>query len=187
MRKVLPVIMVGAALLAACGTSEPAPQASATVASAPWQVVDCSGAVANQPSQVSEGQLGTDDVQVADVRGVPFVSVKADPAPVSALQVVDVIEGDGAEVQPGSTVAVHYCGIDLNTAALFDSSFSRGAPATFSLAKVVPGFAQGLVGMKTGGQRLLVIPPDLAYGASPPPGMAPNATLIFVVDMVATQ
>ena len=102
---------------------------------------------------------------------------------------MDIIEGTGTPVAAGGTVAVQYCGVDLSTAALFDSSYQRGAPATFSLDQVIPGFSQGLVGMKTGGQRLLVIPGALAYGSNPPSGagIAPDAALIFVVDMVATQ
>ncbi len=70
----------------------------------------------------------------------------------------------------------------------FDSSWSRGQPASFPLNGVVPGFAQGIVGMKVGGRREIVIPPALGYGAmGQAPAVAPNETLVFVVDLLAIQ
>ena len=83
---------------------------------------------------------------------------------------------------------MQYVGNSWSTGVQFDSSWDRGAePFTFPLGagQVIAGWDQGVAGMKEGGRRLLVIPPDLAYGAqSPSPDIAPNETLVFVVDLV---
>ena len=85
-------------------------------------------------------------------------------------------------------MTVHYVGCGQQSAKQFDSSWDTGKPATFALNEVIPGWSQGLVGMKTGGRRTLVIPGNLAYGASPPDSsIAPNETLVFVVDLVSVQ
>ncbi len=85
---------------------------------------------------------------------------------------------------------MQYVGNSWSTGEQFDSSWDRGSePFTFPLGggQVIPGWDQGVAGMKEGGRRLLVIPPELAYGAqSPSPDIAPNETLIFVVDLVKT-
>jgi peptidylprolyl isomerase len=85
-------------------------------------------------------------------------------------------------------VSVQYVGNSWSTGAQFDASWDRGGePFEFPLGagRVIPGWDQGVAGMKRGGRRLLVIPPDLAYGSASPPGsgIAPNETLIFVVDL----
>jgi peptidylprolyl isomerase len=83
---------------------------------------------------------------------------------------------------------VQYVGSDYTNGKDFDSSWSRGQPASFALSGVVPGFAQGIVGMKVGGRREIVIPPALGYGADgQPPAVGPNETLVFVVDLLAIQ
>ena len=98
------------------------------------------------------------------------------------LLVVDEVEGTGAEVVPGATVTVHYAGVDASTGTEFDSSWSRGTPATFPLDQVITGWSDGMVGMKEGGRRTLVIPPDLGYGNG---GPAPGEYLVFTVDLVS--
>lgn len=115
-------------------------------------------------------------------------SVSMPPAPVKELQQTDVKVGDGAEVKAGDTVTVNYVGWSCSTGKQFDSSFDRGEPATFALDQVIKGWGQGMVGMKVGGERVLIIPPDLAYGASPPQGsgIATNETLAFVIDLENT-
>ncbi len=113
-------------------------------------------------------------------RGAPELEA-CDPADGEML-VVDEIEGSGAEVAPGATVTVQYAGVDASTGTEFDSSWSRGEPATFPLDQVIPGWSEGMVGMKEGGRRTLVIPPDLGYGDS---GPAPGDYLVFTVDLVS--
>ncbi len=102
------------------------------------------------------------------------------------LVITDDVVGSGDEVTPGATVSAHYVGVSASTGAQFDASWDRGAPISFPLDGVIRGWSEGLVGMKVGGRRTLVIPGDMAYGANPPPGagIAPNETLVFTVDLV---
>lgn len=118
--------------------------------------------------------------------GAPDVPVKEGPPPAELL-IEDLKVGDGEEVAEGASVTIHYIGVACSTGAIFDSSYSTGAPATFSLSGLIPGWQQGIPGMKVGGQRLLGIPPELAYGPEPqPPHIGANETLWFVVDVVGT-
>src|SRR6476661_7980898 len=104
------------------------------------------------------------------------------PGP-SKLEITDELVGKGAEAKTGSTVKVHYTGT-LMSGKKFDSSRDRGDPFEFTLGagSVIKGWDQGVVGMKVGGKRKLVIPPELAYGERGFPGaIPPNSTLIFEV------
>jgi peptidylprolyl isomerase len=107
--------------------------------------------------------------------------------PPTELQSVDVVKGKGEKAKAGDTVSVQYVGNSWSTGTQFDASWDRGTePFTFPLGagQVIPGWDQGVAGMKEGGRRLLVIPPDLAYGdQSPSPDIGPGETLIFVVDL----
>jgi peptidylprolyl isomerase len=108
--------------------------------------------------------------------------------PPKNLEITDVWEGDGAVAKAGDTVAVHYVGVAYSTGEEFDASWNRGEPLQFRLGvgQVIAGWDQGVQGMKVGGRRQLIIPPDLAYGDSGAPGaIAPGATLIFVCDLVS--
>jgi len=116
---------------------------------------------------------------------IPTVTVPDSPA--TELGIKDLKVGDGAEAKPGDTVTVNYIGVGQQSKKTFDSSYGRG-PATFRLDQVIPGWTNGIPGMKVGGRRELVIPGDMAYGANPPfPDIAPNETLVFVVDLLAVQ
>jgi peptidylprolyl isomerase len=109
--------------------------------------------------------------------------------PPENLEVTDVWEGDGAVAKAGDTVEVHYVGVAYSTGEEFDASWNRGEPLQFRLGagQVIAGWDQGVQGMKVGGRRQLVIPPDLAYGDRGAPGaIAPGETLIFVCDLVST-
>ena len=104
------------------------------------------------------------------------------------LVVEDVLVGDGDEATKGSKVAVHYVGVSFSTGEEFDASWNRGQPFKFQLGKgsVIKGWDQGLVGIKPGGRRELIIPPKLGYGATGrPPSIPPNATLVFIVDALS--
>lgn len=105
---------------------------------------------------------------------------------VTELVITDEVEGSGDEVTSGATVTAHYVGVSASTGSQFDASWDRGAPISFPLDGVIRGWSEGLLGMKVGGRRTLVIPGDMAYGANPPPGagIAPNETLVFTVDLV---
>ena len=104
----------------------------------------------------------------------------------AAQRVTDEVVGTGDEVTAGATVTAHYVGVSASTGSQFDASWDRGAPISFPLDGVIRGWSEGLLGMRVGGRRTLVIPGDMAYGANPPPGagIAPNETLVFTVDMV---
>ena len=107
--------------------------------------------------------------------------------PPQELEVVDLTEGSGKEVTVGSTAVVHYVGVSFSTGEEFDSSWNRGEPFAFPLGAgaVIAGWDRGVAGMRVGGRRQLVIPPDLAYGdRGAGAAIAPGETLIFVVDLV---
>jgi peptidylprolyl isomerase len=116
--------------------------------------------------------------------GAPYVPVHVGPPP-TQLVTEELRAGTGPAVQPGDTVTVNYIGVSCSTGKIFDSSYGRGTTATFPLANVIPGWQQGIPGMQIGGQRLLGIPSDLAYGAAGRPGIAPNESLWFVVELVS--
>ena len=104
----------------------------------------------------------------------------------SGLQVADLEEGDGAEVEAGQPVTIHYTGW-LTDGTRFDSSYNRGEPFTFvpGSGQMIPGVDEGVVGMREGGRRQLIIPPELAYGAQGAGDVIPpNATLIFLIEVV---
>jgi peptidylprolyl isomerase len=121
-----------------------------------------------------------------DLEKKPEIAKPAGTPP-AELQKTDIVKGKGKAAKAGDTVSVQYVGNSWSTGAQFDASWDRGSePFQFPLGagQVIPGWDQGVAGMKEGGRRLLVIPPDLAYGEqSPSPDIGPNETLIFVVDL----
>ncbi len=119
----------------------------------------------------------------------PKVTVP-DGAPPQKLEEKEIVEGDGAEAKAGDEVTVQYVGVGYDSKEEFDSSWSRNEPFTFPLGagEVIPGWDQGVAGMKVGGRRELTIPANLAYGpGGSPPVIGPNETLIFVVDLLAVK
>lgn len=103
------------------------------------------------------------------------------------LLVTDLVVGDGAEAVAGSTVSAHYVGVAHSTGEEFDASWNRGAPLDFPVGagRVIAGWDTGLLGMRVGGRRRLVIPPHLGYGSrGAGSAIGPDETLIFVVDLV---
>jgi len=127
------------------------------------------------------------DVSVDGEPGSKPTITLPDGPPPEGLQVVDIVEGDGEEAPAGCTVTVHYVGVSwTNDGRQFDASWDRGQTISFGLQQVVAGWTQGIPGMRVGGRRLLVIPPELGYGRrSPTPAIAPDDTLVFVIDLLA--
>ena len=105
----------------------------------------------------------------------------------SGLVIEDLTVGTGAEAPPGGTVKTHYRG-RLQDGTEFDSSYERGEPATFGLNQLIRGWQEGIPGMKVGGKRRLVIPPQLGYGPQGVPGAIPgNATLEFEIELLGVR
>ena len=101
------------------------------------------------------------------------------------LQKIDTVVGTGAEVKPGDTVTAQYTGALAKNGVVFDSSISRGQPATFPLSGVIQGWQEGVPGMKVGGKRRLIIPASLGYGeAGSPPKIGPNEPLVFDIELI---
>jgi peptidylprolyl isomerase len=133
-------------------------------------------AQASNPSSTNAADLMTEANQ--DVVTTP-----------SGLQYIDLVEGTGATPQKGQTVSVHYTGT-LENGRKFDSSRDRGQPFEFPIGagRVIKGWDEGLSTMKVGGQRRLIIPPELGYGARGAGGVIPpNATLIFDVELLGIK
>lgn len=119
----------------------------------------------------------------------PKVTVPKGPPP-KKLVVKEIKKGNGATAKAGDEITVQYVGVGYESGQEFDSSWSRNEPFPFTLGSnsVIPGWEQGIVGMKVGGRRELIIPPELAYGpAGSPPAIGPNETLIFVVDLLEAK
>lgn len=121
-----------------------------------------------------------------DLASKPTIEVPTGSAPTELVS-EDIVTGDGATAEQGDTVEVQYVGVDYETGEEFDTSWGGGEPFSFQLGsgQVIPGWDQGVEGMKVGGRRELIVPPDLAYGAQgSPPTIGPNATLVFVIDLL---
>jgi peptidylprolyl isomerase len=118
----------------------------------------------------------------------PTVKITPDnPQPPGKLVVKDLVTGHGKAAKKGDKVTVQYDGVLYHNNQQFDASWDHGQPFSFPLGagQVIPGWDQGVAGMKVGGRRELVIPPDLGYGAQgSPPTIPANATLVFVVDLL---
>ncbi|MDX6607087.1 MAG: hypothetical protein QOD14_1627 [Solirubrobacterales bacterium] len=133
------------------------------------------------------GGSGGATTSVADTGPKPTVEVPKGPAP-TQLVVKDLKTGDGVAAKSGDQVSVQYVGVLYSDGKQFDSSWDRGQPFSFQLGggQVIPGWDQGVAGMKVGGRRELIIPPALGYGAQgQPPTIPANATLVFVIDLVS--
>ena len=149
-------------------TSSPSPSASPSVGAAPTK---CAAISPNPPAA-----------------GEPTVPPVTGTAP-TKLVVKDIKVGKGAAVKTGQTLTVNYVGVSCSTGKAFDASYPRKQPFSFPLGQgqVIKGWDQGLVGMKVGGRRELVIPATLGYGAAGSGTIKPNETLIFVVDLVSAK
>ena len=135
---------------------------------------------------------GDDDASApatAERQEKPDVETPDGPPP-KDLVVEDVEEGDGPTAEQGDQVVVDYVGVDYESGKEFDASFGAPEPFEFALGggMVIPGWDEGVEGMKVGGRRELIIPPDLAYGEQgQPPAIKPNSTLVFVIDLLEVR
>lgn len=149
---------------------------------------DTSGTTGTNDSAATQTATETtpsSEPTVAPTRSKPKVTFPKGKAP-GKLVKKDLIVGEGPAAKAGDPLTVNYVGVLFSNGEEFDNSYDGGQPFPFQLGagQVIPGWDQGLVGMKVGGRRRLIIPPDLAYGAQgSPPTIPANATLVFVVDL----
>ena len=138
-----------------------------------------------QPQDTANA-CGQSQVAAVEPRAIPTTTT-AD-IPVSELEIIDIEEGTGAEVQPGDCVAALYYGTLASDGQFFDGNYETGQPIEFPLTGVIPGWTQGIPGMKEGGVRRLVIPAELAYGeAGSGDTIPPNSDLVFEVQIISTR
>lgn len=116
----------------------------------------------------------------------PVIDAPQGEAPVGLIT-RDIEVGSGDEVGAGAVVDVHYVGVDFDTGEEFDSSWSRGESISFPLRGLVRGWQEGIPGMRVGGRRELICPPDWAYGPAGGGHRLSGRTLIFVIDLLATS
>ena len=143
------------------------------------------GSTGTETAEAVPTTASAPDTISTDLDTKPVIT-KPTGTPPTELVKEDVVVGKGKAVKEGDTITVHYVGANYSTGDQFDASWDRGEPATFQLAEgqLIPGWVQGIPGMKVGGRRKLVIPPDLGYGEQgSPPAIPPNETLIFVIDV----
>lgn len=142
----------------------------------------------NSPDASTGGECTADDIEVTgDFGATPTITIPDDCTPPATLLTKDLVTGSGPAAKEGDSVETNYHLMTWSDKQVLDSSFERGQ--TFVVeplgqAQVITGWNQGLVGIQKGTRRLLVIPPDLGYGAGGN-GIAPNETLVFVIDGVS--
>ena len=173
--------------LTACGDDSDEPSAAGTTTT--QTEAQDGGADTADTADAQDGvQECSDDVTEGPASSKAFgeepeIEAPTGPPPCELI-VIDLEKGEGAAVTDISKLYLwNYEGVSWSTGEVFDTSFD-GTPATFALNRVIPGWTEGLQGIKPGGRRMLVIPPEQAYGAQGRPGIAPNETLVFVVDLV---
>jgi peptidylprolyl isomerase len=136
-----------------------------------------------------ESALGKPCVALDDTLpdGAPEFPVPVGDPP-GSLTTEDLTVGSGTPAALGDQITVNYIGVSCSTGKIFDSSWKRGQPATFPLEQggLIEGWTQGIPGMMPGGRRVLVIPPAQGYGSTGNSRIAPDETLVFVVDVVSS-
>ena len=172
--------LLAALALAACGSDE-----------------DDSGsggdsADTSQESPPPSGDTGTETQTAPDLTDTSVKPVIDRPSGMPPRRLVkeDIVKGNGPGAKPGDTVIVNYVGVSFSTGEEFDASWDTGQPFPVQLGagNVIEGWEKGLLGIKKGGRRELIIPPEQAYGAKgAPPSIGPNETLVFVIDALEIQ
>lgn len=149
-----------------------------------------SSSAASTPS-ARAGECTAEDIEVSGSFGTkPEVRIPQDCAAPSTLLRKDLKKGDGPKATKGSTVKVRYQLVTWSNGKVVDGNFDGGqlfGVRNLGKAKVIEGWNKGLVGISEGGRRLLVVPPEMAYGKSGSSAVGPNETLVFVIDAVSVQ
>jgi peptidylprolyl isomerase len=185
-RPVVALATLGAAILiAGCGSSS----SSSSIGVGEENTADqtLATATSSTPAATSPTTASVKTPTTGPLSKEPTVTPPTGPAP-SKLVTKEIITGTGPEAKAGEQVTVNYVGVLYKGGKVFDASWKRNETFPFLLGKgqVIPGWDQGIVGMKVGGRRELIIPAELAYGAKgSPPTIPPNSALVFVVDLLA--
>jgi peptidylprolyl isomerase len=165
-------LLVGAGV-AACGSGDSS---------------DSETAATSTPTETPTAAPANVDAIVAGVgkntkKKPKIVTPQGDPP--TQLVIKDIVKGTGPKAKPGDTLTMQYVGNSWSTGEQFDASWDRGQAFPFQLGAgmVIPGWDQGMVGMRKGGRRLLIIPPDMGYGPQGSGPIGPNETLVFAVDL----
>lgn len=148
---------------------------------------DSSTSSTSGTTQGSEASGAQSEAEAAK-RTRPKVELPKGPAPKTLVK-KELIEGSGPEAKSGDEVTVQYVGVLYKNGEEFDASWNRGEPFSFTLGggEVIPGWDKGVEGMKAGGRRMLVIPPELAYGSEGVGPIPPESTLVFVIDLLSVK
>ena len=171
-RRVLLLLALGVALVAAGCGGDDGGSASGTEATA-----TASPAATQAPAAPD----------LTDTSTKPVIEPPSGDPPAELVK-EDIVKGKGPGAKRGDTVVVNYVGLNFSNGREFDASWDSGAtfPVQLGTGSVIAGWEKGLIGIKEGGRRKLVIPPELGYGAQGyPPDIPPNETLIFVIDAVS--
>ncbi len=198
--RLLPLLSVCAVgTLAACGGTNyadtdhivPAPSANQTL-TPPTSSTSATGSTAATGATTTTGSTGATTVSVPSSGPLsvePTITPPSTAAP-TTLVTKDIITGTGATAKDGDELTVDYVGALYKNGKVFDASWKhggpKGVPFSFELgvASVIPGWDKGLVGMRVGGRRELIIPPSLGYGSTAENGIPAHSTLIFIVDLL---
>lgn len=179
-RLVLVLFSCLALVVAGCGSSDDSSSSSSE-----------STATSTESSEKSPAESGesAEKQSSGGEKTKPKVTVPSGPPP-KKLEIKEIEKGSGPEAKAGDEATVQYVGVGYDSKEEFDSSWSHNEPfpVTLGAGGVIPGWEQGIEGMKVGGRRELIIPPNLAYGPEGrPPVIGPNETLIFVIDLLAVE
>lgn len=180
-------VVLATLVLGACGSSSTNPKVdapdtgtAATTSTAPPTSAQAAGMPLLQSGAVPAVS------GAGDLTKEPVIAVGTPPPP-TAPTGKDLVVGTGTVAGPNATVQIQYVGALFDTGKVFDASWTDNGPATFPLSGVIPGFKDAIVGMAVGGRREVVIPPADGYGATGNGPVPPNATLVFVIDLLKVQ
>jgi peptidylprolyl isomerase len=179
----------------ACPTVIKRHHITALLATAALVVAGCGGSSASKTADIPAGPAPSAppppqaSTNLKDTKTKPVIP-KPTGSPPTKLVVKDIVVGKGNAAKNGDQLSMQYVGVTFSTGQEFDASWDRGQPFQLQLGKgmVIKGWDQGLVGIKPGGRRELLIPAKLAYGAQGrPPQIGPNEPLVFIVDAVSVS